>query len=116
MDGNISFTIICVAGFSAIAFVIDSLLKYRLKSRIVKSGFTDSEMTKLIGHLNSDGKHQALKWALLLFFGGLGIIIMQVIPLELNTPLTFGIEALAIAIGFFLYYLLVSKGSNKHLH
>jgi len=113
MDSNTSVAIMFVAAFSAMAFVIDRLLSYRLKSRVVKSGITDVETIKLLNKVNGYTKLQALKWALLLFFAGVGLIIIQFIPYDLNSPLPYGIEAVSIATGFFIYYLILFKSTSN---
>jgi hypothetical protein len=113
MDSNTSVAIMFISAFSAVAFVIDRLLSYRLKSRVVKSGSMDIGTIKLLIQINGNSKLQALKWSLLLLFTGLGLFIIQFIPYGLNSPLPYGIEAVAIAIGFFIYYLLIFKRNNN---
>lgn len=113
MDSNSSVAIMFVAAFSAIAFVAGRLFDYRLKSRIIKSGLIDTETIRLLNQLNGDTKLKALKWVLLLFFSGLGLIFLQFIPYDLNSPLPYGIEAVFVAIGFFIYYRLISNRSDN---
>jgi hypothetical protein len=113
MDSNTSVAIMFISAFSAMAFIIDRLLSYRLKSKVVRSGLMDIETIKLLNQINGNSKFQALKWALLLLFAGLGLVIIQFIPYNLNSPLPYGIEAVSIAIGFFIYYLLIFKRNNN---
>jgi len=112
MDSNSSVAITFVAAFSAIAFIINAVFNYRLKSRMIKSGLVDAESIKLLRQLNGETKLKALKWALILFFGGMGLMILQFIPYNLNSPMPYGIEFVSVAIGLFIYYLLVLKRND----
>lgn len=109
MDSNTSVAIMFIAAFSAMAFIISSLFNYRLKSRVIKSGLIDQETIRLLNQLNGDTKLKALKWALLLFFGGAGLVLLQFIPYSLNSPLPYGIEILFVSAGFFIYYRLIQN-------
>lgn len=69
----------------------------------------DTEILKLIDQVSADSRRKVLKWALLVFFGGLGLIVLQYFRYELNDPLPYGIEAIFISAGLFVYYLLLSR-------
>lgn len=66
----------------------------------------DAESLKLMNEVHADAKRKILKWALLLLFGGLGLIVLQYTHYGLNEPMPYGIEAVFISTGFFIYYLL----------
>jgi hypothetical protein len=72
----------------------------------------DLETLKLIDQINVDSRRNVLKWILLLFFGGLGLIVLQYTRYQLNEPLPYGIEALFIATGLFIYYLMILRKNN----
>lgn len=109
MDSNTSVAIMFVSAFSAAAFIANFLLNYRFKSKLVRSGLLDVDTVKLLNQLNADSSRNVLKWTLLLFFGGLGLIVLQYTPYSLNEPLPYGIEALFIAAGLACYYLLIFR-------
>lgn len=113
MDSNSSVAIMFVAAFSAVAFISGRLFDYRLKSRIIKSGLIDTETIKLLNQLNGNTRLNTLKWGLLLCFSGLGLIFLQFIPYDLNSPLPYGVESVFVAIGFFIYYRLISNRSDN---
>jgi len=112
MDSNLSVAIMFIAAFSAVAFIINGILGYRIKLKMIKTGLVDLESIKLLKQLNGDTRLRALKWGLILFFGGVGLLILQVVPYSLNSPLPYGIESISIAVGFFIYYLLAFKHKN----
>ena len=112
MDSNSSVAIMFVAAFSAAAIIINGILGFRLKSRMIKLGLVDLESIKLLNQLNGNSKLRAFKWALILFFGGIGLMILQIIPYSLNSPLPYGVEAISVAVGLFIYYLLASKRND----
>ncbi|QJD96495.1 hypothetical protein HH214_11720 [Mucilaginibacter robiniae] len=113
MDSNSSVAVMFVSAFAATAFIIHTILYYRLKSRLIKSGLMDAENLKLLNQLHGDNKQKSLKWALLLFFGGLGLILLQFIPYTINNPLPYGIEAIFIALGFFIYYNMAYRKADR---
>ena len=95
--------------FIVIAVFIISLLNYRLKKRIIDSGPLDETSFRFLSQLSSIGS-ESLKWGLILFFGGLGLVIMQYIPYSAeDSPLPYGVEMIFIAAGFFAYYLIIQN-------
>lgn len=109
MDSNTSVTIMFVAGFSSVALIVNTLLNYRLKSRAMRSGLLNPEGIRLLNQLNGDIRENALKWSLLLFFGGVGLVVLQYLPFPSRSPLLYGIESIFLAIGYFIYYLIIIK-------
>jgi hypothetical protein len=112
MDSNTSVAVMFISAFSATAFIVNFLLDYRLKSKLLRSGLMDLEILKLVDQVNADSKRNVLKWVLLLFFGGLGLIVLQYAGYSLNQPFPYGIEAIFIATGLYVYYLLISQKNN----
>lgn len=112
MDSNTSVAIMFISAFSATALIVNFLLNYRLKSKLLRSGLMDLETLKLIDQINADSRRNVLKWILLLFFGGVGLIVIQYTRYQLNEPIPYGIEALFIAVGLFIYYLLSFRKNN----
>lgn len=87
-------------------------MNYRLKKRMIElSLFNEDLITSLTG---PGSKYEALKWGLILFFGGLGLIIIEFIPYESgNSPLPYGVEAICIAAGLLIYYSLINHKKSK---
>ncbi|WP_442592034.1 hypothetical protein ACSBL2_12495 [Pedobacter sp. AW31-3R] len=108
--------IVVIVFFILIAIFILSLYNYRLKKRIIESGPLDETGLKFLQQLSGFGS-EAMKWAILLFTTGLGLIVLQFIPYSAeDSPLPYGIELLFVAAGFFLYYLFIRNQRDKQSH
>ena len=111
-SADISSFLAIIIVFIIIAVVIVSWYNYRLKKRIAES----SPLNELIVEklFKPDGwQLEMLKWCLLLFFGGLGLIALEFIPFPADqSPLPYGVESVFISIGFGIYYLVVRKQQN----
>ncbi len=103
--------------FFTIAYVIETILKYRLRSRIVSSGLTDDKLIKGLFSSKLDNRYSSLKWGLILLFAGIGLIVLEFVPYEYNSPLPYGIEGTFIALGFLVYYFMVNgRPTNGNDH
>ena len=92
-----------------LAVVVISLLNYILKKKIIESGPLDDNSLNFLRSL-SDTASSTLKWALLLFFGGLGLMVLEFVPYSAeHSPVPFGIEAIFLSLGFFIYYVTGQK-------
>lgn len=101
--------------FVLIAIFILALYNYRLKKRIIDAGPLDETGLKFLQQLSGFGT-EAVKWGILLFTTGLGLIAMQFIPYSAeDSPLPYGVELVFIAAGFFLYYLFIRKHRDKQI-
>lgn len=56
-----------------------------------------------------DNKQSALKWGLIVLFGGLGLIIIDSMGLDGDEAMPYGIEAVCISVGFLIYYAMMKK-------
>lgn len=111
---NIDNIISTIVVFAAFAVVIIAILNFILKMRILNLGYKDEAFIKLLSK-TIEYKESALKWAILLLFGGLGLIVINFIPnpSAYESPLPYGIEAVFLAAGFMIYYLVARKENNK---
>ena len=99
--------IVVIVFIIAIAIVVISAFNFKLKKRIIESGPIDDNALKFIGSI-SGLNTEALKWGLILLFGGIGLVVMEFLPYNLeDSPLPYGIESIFFAIGFLVYYTLV---------
>lgn len=56
-----------------------------------------------------DNRQTALKWGMVVLFGGIGLILLSFIPYDYNSPLPYGVEAVMISLGFLVYYFTEKK-------
>ena len=111
---NIDNIISTIVVFAAFTIVIIAILNFILKMRIINLGYKDEAYIKLLSKA-IEYKESALKWAILLFFGGFGLILLNFIPNAKNydSPLPYGIEAVFLAAGFLTYYFVARKENKR---
>jgi hypothetical protein len=108
---NIAPFLVLIAILAIIGVVLVNWFNYQLKKRLLDSRPADENTLQLIRDLWRPG-NEALKWGLLLLSGGLGLILLNFIHMDIeNSALGFGIEAVFLAAGFLTYYLLIKKRS-----
>lgn len=101
--------IIVIIFFIVLAIVIISVFNYRLRKRILDAGPLDETSLKFLSQITSLGS-ESLKWGIILFFAGIGLVAMEYIPYSAeNSPLPYGVEMIFIALGFITYYLMIQK-------
>lgn len=107
---------LAVMGGAAIFWyvVIKYITDYLLKRKMVDKGYVTEESQALFKQQqNEDNKYSSLKWGLIIFFGGLALILLEYIPYSPDSPLPFGVFALSIAIGFLTYFFVIKKEAEK---
>jgi hypothetical protein len=105
--------IIVIVFFILIAIFILALYNYRLKRRIIDAGPLDETGLKFLAQLSGSG-NEAVKWGLLLLSAGIGLVVLEFVPLSAeDSPAPYGIEMIFIAAGFLLYYLFLRKQKNS---
>lgn len=98
--------------FISTAVVLISFFNYLLKKRVIEAGPIDSNALDFLKSVSSTGD-SVLKWGLLFFFGGLGLVVIEFLPFKLeNSPLPFGVESVFVSAGFLVYYYIVRKGQK----
>lgn len=104
--------IVMIALLIIIAVIIIALLKYRLKMRVIESARVDDRLFDSLKE--PDAKLEALKWGLILFFGGSGLIVTEFLPFNATeSSLPYGVEIVFLAAGFLSYYLLLRSKERK---
>ncbi len=103
-------TLVPIALFGATVIIVIAILNFILKMRLISSGNKDEYYIKLLTG-SFEYKSSALKWGLILLFGGIGLVVIEFIPggKVYGSPLPFGIEAIFLSIGLLVYYLIVRK-------
>jgi hypothetical protein len=105
-SGDITAMVIVPAIMGAFFLIIQAILNHRIKVKLINAGHVDDSSAKLLNNSITSLKFDTLKWGLILLFGGIGLILLQYIPYNENSPLPFGVEAVCLAIGFLAYYFV----------
>ncbi len=107
--GSISFTIVSI---------IRSISDHKLKNKLIERAGADekfnSALSESLKSISASAhpemnKYPALKWGLLFFFAGIGLITIEYLDFNYNSTLPFGILSTSIALGFLVYYFLIKN-------
>ena len=93
--------------FFGIVSIIRAITDYQLRRKLIQLGHVDQPVSGVLRPAQ-DGRLTALKWGLIILFGGVGLIVISLFDMD-DSPLPFGIEAVSIAIGFLTYYFISKK-------
>lgn len=109
--------------FFAIYHILKNFTEFLLKRKIIKSGhfekaeILDQRVVEPTGEVN---KYPSLKWGLVAFLGGLGMILIEMLRVNgiveedfHNGILPVGIELVFISLGFLIYFVIVNFSSKK---
>ncbi|MDM8160572.1 hypothetical protein QUH73_12170 [Labilibaculum sp. K2S] len=118
---NLGEVLMAAVVFYSIVTFVKIMSSHFLKRKIIKTGHfdraeildqnTDVEVKKQVKY----DQYPALKWGLVVLFGGLGLIGIEILGLNYpefiryNSVMPYGIEFVSVSIGFLLYYLIMSK-------
>jgi len=91
-----------------IVLIIKTLTEYFLRKKMVEKGLVGDDAGQLL-RKQAENKYAALKWGLIILFGGLGLMIIEVIPYDTSSPLPYGVLATSLSLGFLIYFGLVQK-------
>ncbi len=107
---DVLMPITIIGSFGATIFLFTRVMTdYILKKKMIDKGFVNDETQAIFKQHVSDNKYSALKWGLIVFFGGLSLIIMEFIPTAGDSPLPYGLFAVSVSFGFLLYYFIIKK-------
>lgn len=99
-----------ILALGIISTTIVSLLNYSLKKRILDADQLDEHAVKLMEQLSVS---QVLKWAIVFFMGGMGLITIEFLPYSaMDSLIPYGIEAIFLAVGFLIYYLTLKNSKS----
>ncbi len=103
--------IMIIATTWLIVKVLNNLMKYRVKRRMIETNMNDENLISAIleSKKNStEDKKNVLKWCFLSFFGGLGLIVQEFLPYKMDESiLPYGVLSVSFSIGLLIYYLIV---------
>jgi hypothetical protein len=102
-------TVLGTIGLS-IYFFTKVMTDYILKKKMIDKGFVNEDTQAIFkNYQNSENKYSSLKWGLISFFAGLSLIIMEYVPVSPDSPMPYGLFAVAVSFGFLIYYFLVKR-------
>jgi hypothetical protein len=116
--------------FYAIYQVLKNFTDFLLKRKIIKAGhfenagILDQKVASASVENQEANKYPSLKWGLVAFFAGIGFIIINQMSPSLyneqnyrnfmeNSMLPFGIELVAISMGFITYFVIVNFSKRR---
>lgn len=113
MDANLREVLMPLAIFGGLGgaafFFTKALTDYILKKKMIEKGYVNEDAQAIFKRHADENKFSALKWGLIILFGGLALIILEFIPTSPESPLPYGLLAFFISLGFLIYYFLVKK-------
>lgn len=82
---------------------------------MIDKGFVNEDTQAVFkNQVTGESKFASLKWGLLIFFAGLSLIIMEYIPVSPESPLPYGLFAVAVSLGFLIYYFVVKQNAESN--
>jgi len=97
---------------TAIYFFTRVMTDYILKKKMIDKGFVNEDTQAIFKQHTADNRLSSLKWGLIVFFGGLSLIIMEYVPVRPESPMPYGLFAVFVSAGFLLYYYFAKKSAN----
>lgn len=117
MDANLAEVLMpltIMGTFSAGLFFFTKVMTdYILKKKMIDKGFVNEDTQAIFKQHTAENKYASLKWGLIVFFGGLSLILMEYITVSPESPLPYGLFAVSLSFGFLIYYFIVRKETMK---
>lgn len=96
-------------GASIILFT-RTITEYILKRKMIEKGLVDEGSQSIFKKdVSIDNKYASLKWGLIIFFAGGSLVLMEYLSYDRNSTLPYGLFALAVSLGFLIYYFIVKN-------
>ncbi len=109
MDVLMPISIIGSMG-SSVYFFTKQITEYQLRKKMIDKGYVNEESQSIFRkQVTTENRHSPLKWGLLLFSGGVALIIMEYLDVQPNSPLPYGLFAASLSLGFLIYYGIIRK-------
>ena len=96
-----------ISVFGSVILFVNILTNYSLKKKLIDKDMVNTDTANLFK--KQDSRQSALKWGLIVLFGGLGLIVIDSMGLDGDEAMPYGIEAVSLAIGFLAYYGIVKR-------
>jgi len=96
-----------------IYFFTKVLTDYILKKRMIDKGYVNEDTQAIFKKSTAVDPYSPLKWGLLALSGGIGLILIDYLGVDLESTLPMGILSVSLSLGFLVYYFLVKKNIQK---
>lgn len=107
--------VLTTIGYTLVTFT-KMLTDYFLRRKIIEKGLAGSDVSGFFKNEDYAGlsnKFSALKWGLIVLFGGIGLMLIELLPYDQQSPMPYGVVATCISLGFLIYYFIVKKEIEK---
>ncbi|MBL7848038.1 MAG: hypothetical protein JNL40_11255 [Cyclobacteriaceae bacterium] len=111
ISNDVLMPIAIMGSFGASLYYFTKVMTdYILKKKMIEKGYVNEDTQSIFRQQErTENKYASLKWGLILFFAGVSFVLMEFIPTYGNSPLPFGMFAIAVSLGFLIYYYLVKR-------
>ncbi|WKN32432.1 hypothetical protein PZB74_03605 [Porifericola rhodea] len=99
--------------FFGIVNIIKAFSNHFLRRKMIDNNQLDDNTLKALKLEHNP--YEGLKWGMITLFGGIGLILIEYIPTDYNSPLPFGLEAVMISLGFLSYYFVRNRQSSTKI-
>ena len=95
---------------ASLYFFTKVMTDYILRKKMIDKGYVNEDTQSIFRNQESvENKYSALKWGLIVFFGGVALVLIEYIPTRGDSPLPYGVFAISVSLGFLIYYYLVRR-------
>ena len=104
-----------VSVFGGTILFVKVLTDYWLKRKLIEKGHVTPEETSILYNHFSESKYSGIKWGLIILFGGIGLIVINMLPQQYDyeSSLPYGVFCVSVALGFLVYYMMMKKEEEK---
>ena len=94
---------------ASVYFFTKVLTDYILKKKMIEKGYVTDETQSIFRNQATGNKYAALKWGLLFLSGGISLIIIDIMKVEPDSPMPYGVFTVGLSLGFLLYYFIMAR-------
>lgn len=100
-------------GFS-VYFFTKVLTDYILKKKMIEKGYVNEDTQAIFKkQVTATNQYSSLKWGLLALSGGIGLILIDYLQVDMDSALPYGILSVSLSVGFLVYYFLIKQHFQK---